>query len=143
MSGLDLTGLRPDLEPFLLVDECEIWRDASGALDDEVDPVTGSVIGPVPDSTLVVTTAAKFKLTKRLPVAAPEGGVPTDVANYELKIPVASALPHAGDRVMVTVCGHDPDLVGKWLRVTEVGHGTFALFRLVSCEMRERVSDRP
>lgn len=143
MSGLDLTGLRPDLEPFLLVDECEIWRDAQGALDDQVDPNTGSIIGPVPDSALIATTRAKFKLTKRLPVAAPEGGVPTDVANYELKIPVSTELPHAGDRVKVTACPHDAALVGKWLRVTEVGHGTFALFRLCMCEMRERVNDRP
>ena len=141
--GLDLTGLRPDLEELLLVDECELWRDPLGALDDITDPVTGSVTGPDPDSTLIDTGPCKLKLVKRLPVAAPEGGPPTDVTSYELKRPIASPEPQAGDRVKVTACGHDPALVGKWLRVTESTHGTFAIFRLSMCEMRERVSDRP
>lgn len=141
--GLDLTHLRPSLEPFLLVDTCELWRDAGGALDDVTDPVTGSIIGPTPDSTLIGSGPCKLRLVKRLPVARPEGGEPVDVANYELKRPVSAPLPQAGDRVKITACPHDPSLVGQWLRVTEVTFGTFALFRLSMCELRERVSDRP
>jgi hypothetical protein len=143
MSGLDLTGLRPDLEPFLLVDECEIWEDPLGALDDVTDPATGSVTGPDPDSTLLATSPCKLKFVRRRANDTPEGGEPLVVSDYELKIPVATLLPDAGCRVKITACGHDPSLVGKWLRVSEVTHGTFALFRLLLCEMRERASDRP
>ena len=142
--GLDLTGLRPDLEPFLLVDTCELWRDTQGALDDVTDPATGSVTGPTPDSTLIGTGPCKLKFLRRRAAGdAPEGGEPLAVSDYELKRRIADPTPHAGDRVKITACPHDPALVGKWLRVTEVGHGTFALFRLVTCELRERVSDRP
>lgn len=143
MSGLDLTGLRPDLEPFLLVDECELWRDADGALDDVTDPVTGSVTGPVPDSTLLGTGRCKLRLVRRRPVATPEGGEPVVVSEYELKRPIADPVPASGDRVRITACVHDAALVGKWLRIAEATHGSFALFRLSLCEMRERASDRP
>lgn len=143
MSGLDLTGLRPELEPFLLVDECEIWTDPLGVLDDVTDPVTGSVTGPDPDGTLLATSPAKFKAVKRRGNDAPEGGRPVVITDYEVKIPVATALPDAGGKVKVTVCSHDPTLVGEWMRIIEVTHGTFALFRLVQCEKRARVADRP
>lgn len=140
--GLDLTGLRPSLEELLLVDRCELWRDPQGALDDEVDPATGSIIGPTPDSLLVATTDCKFKFQQRRPVAVPEGGEPTVVSDYEWKTPV-SLVPQAGDRLKVTVSPHDPALVGKWLRVAEPTHGTFSVFRLSLVELRSRASDRP
>lgn len=141
--GLDLTPLRPSLEPLLLIDRCEIWRDTSGALDDVVDPATGSITGPTPDSVLVATTPCKLKLRQRRPATTPEGGEPTVVSDYELKIPVSTPTPQDGDRIKVTVSGHDPALVGKWMRVAEVGHGSLKIFRLVNVEMRSRASDRP
>jgi hypothetical protein len=140
--ALDLTPLRPSLEALILVDECEIWRDTSGALDDVVDPATGSIIGPTPDSVLVATTACKLKLVKRLPVTTPEGGEPVVVSNYELKVPVPIE-PMDGDRVKMTVSPHHPSLVDRWLRVSETAYGSLTIFRLVNLEMRERVSDRP
>lgn len=140
---IDLVSRRAKLNDLILSDTCEIWRDAEGAGDDQVG-AGGSIIGPDPDSTLVTTSPCSLKLDLR-PTDSIEGGRPVVVKLYRLLLPIPLPAGEVkdGDMIRMTVCGHDPSLVGKQLRVAEVIYGTHVLFRRVRCELRERPSDRP
>lgn len=139
---VELASRRPRLNDKLLVDRCEIHEDPEGKFDDVTDPVTGEVTGA--GESLVCTSPCKLKLVLRRQFAD-EGGVPTVISEYELKLPIPLPAGEVrdGQRVKMTVSAHDPSLVGKWLRVAEVEFGSLTVWRRVKCEMRERPSDRP
>lgn len=141
---VELASRRSRLNDKLLLDRCEIHDDPEGTFDDVTNPLTGAVTGPTPDTVLVCTTPCKLKLTLRYQTAD-EGGVPTVVSRYELKLPIPLPAGEVkdGQRIKMTVSEHDPSLVGKWLRVAEVEYGSLTVFRRVSVELRERASDRP
>lgn len=141
MEPLDLRPLRPDLNALILVDACEVWRDAEGTSDDVIDPVTGSII-PGVDRVLVHTTNCGVKHVFR-GVIADEAGEPVEVGEYEVKFPGGIADVKPGDAIKVTSSPHDPTMVGKWFRVEERLHGSLSLFTKVRAELRERASDRP
>lgn len=138
---LDLRGLRPNLDDLLLVDRCEIWSDTQGNRDDVTHPVTGTVTGG--GQTLAGTVDCLLKQTFRL-TPATESGVGQAVGYYELLISGDSNLSvQPGHRVKITVSPHQPTLVGRWFRVSEVLHATVTLFRRFRLEIRERQGDRP
>lgn len=140
--GLDLRYLRPSLDDLLLIDTCDVHRDALGGSDDVTDLATGVV---TTGGATVVATAVPCKVkTVFRHLTAMESGAANTVSYCELSLSATTAfILRLGDRVRIASSVHNADLVGQWFRVTEQLHGSVRIFRKFKIEIRGRQDDRP
>lgn len=112
----------------LMVDQCVIRRRTGST----TDPDTGQITPVYED-----VYTGKCRLQQRDVQAREEnpGAAELLMVRRELHLPVvASAGVRAGDQVQITVCVHDPDLVGRRLVVRHEMSKSLATARRVGVE---------
>lgn len=134
-TGPDLSTARLAVEA-LMDDTCTITRDAEGFSDDVLDPVTGRLAPPNPDTTSVYTGRCKVSPGGTQPSEREEGGSDVHARTYNGSVPWDAPMPAVGDLLTVASSHRDPQLVGKSFRVQSVAVSTFLVSRRMQLELR-------
>lgn len=139
---LDLRSIQPQVAELILVDLCTLWRDPEGTSDDVLNTATLSYAVPS-DFVAVETDLACGVRWQMRGGYVGESGQPLVVTEYDVKFAQPFTNILIGDRVEITQCVHDPQLVGRNLKVVEVLHGSLSIFKKVRAQMRLEGVDQP
>lgn len=146
-TGPDLSVARVVVEA-LMDDTCVITRDEEKFSDDVLDPVTGRLTPPTPDTITVYdssTTGAegralggrcKVSPQNTQPSERLEGGAEVNARMYNGSIPWDAPMPKIGDLLLIASSYRDPQLVGKTFKVQSVEVSTFLVSRRMQLELR-------
>ncbi len=134
-TGPDLSSARAAVEA-LMDDTCLITRDVEQFSDDVLDPVTGVLVPPAPDTINIYSGRCKVSPEGVQPSERREGGVDVYARTYRGAIPWGSPMPQVGDLMSITSSYRDPELVGKVFRVKSVAVSTFLVSRRLELELR-------
>ena len=133
--AVDLTGPQAVAESVLFggVDACLIQREPNPST--TFDTATGAYTKPTPVD--VYTGACSFR--DQVATASGDsvdGAAQAVTQRWTVKLPLAAAIPQAGDIVTITAA-RDLQHVGRRLIVRDVGGGTFRVARSLVCERWE------
>lgn len=139
---LDLRRVQTRVGNLLMVDVCTIWRDPEGTRDDVLTPDGLSYV--LPDDAVAVETdlPCNVKWVNRYPHTG-ESGQKITVSEYMAKFQMPFDNVKDGDLIEVTESVHDERLIGKYIKVIEVVHGSLAVLRKARAQMREKAVDQP
>ncbi|MGW2886408.1 DUF6093 family protein [Streptomyces griseoruber] len=135
--ALDLSGVRRVVEG-LLDDELQLWREADGESNDELDEETGELRPatqasvPLWEGPGAVTRPGPLSITPPLDGAV--ASLPATTA-YQALLPLSAPQVMIDDVLSVSRSVRDEQLVGRRFRVAEVAVGTYAVVRVVRMEV--------
>lgn len=111
-----------------MVDECTVRR----VTGETTHPDTGAVT----PTYAVILTGQKCKVQTRGNWGEPRdvGEAALVVLSVEVHFPIAVTGVQVRDEITIDASVHDPDLVGRVLRVKDLHHKSFATARRVMCQ---------
>lgn len=119
MAGPDLTFAQQKVAG-LMDDTCRISRDVERAGDDVLDPVTGRLVPPSPDTTIIYEGPCTVRTS--------------DTDEYTVSIPADSPIIRIHDRINVLTSRRDPDLVGRRMVVTSLTRTSWLVSRKMTAQ---------
>lgn len=112
----------------LMVDECTVRRRTG----ETTDPLTGEVA----PTYAVILTGQKCKVQTRgnWGESRDVGEAARVILSLEVHFPITVVALEVRDEITIDAAVHDPDLVGRVLRVKDLHHKSFATARRVMCQ---------
>ncbi|MGC9539985.1 DUF6093 family protein [Streptomyces sp. UG1] len=124
----------------LLDDELRLWRHVDGTSGKKLDEVTGELkpgdgtAAPLWEGPGAVVRTGQLSFVPPLDGAV--AALPTPTA-YQALLPLTAPPAAVDDVLSVSRSVRDPQLVGRWFRVADVGVGTYSVVRVLRLDLAE------